>query len=236
MMKKNAIVTGAASGIGLDIANRLAGEGVRVFGIDINAIDNVLFESYQCDVSNEPSIIETIKAIRLETCCIDYLINVAGVLTVNKKCLIRDITLNDWNRMLSINLTSMFLMIKHTYPILKLSKSACIINMSSDQSYKGQAGFAPYGISKAGINMLTQVAALEFENDNIRVNAIAPSAVKTNILSSLFDPKQIEEIYALQSGDTTKVLQPQDVSNMVCFLLSDKAKKITGEIFNIIVK
>jgi NAD(P)-dependent dehydrogenase (short-subunit alcohol dehydrogenase family) len=233
-MKKYAIVTGAASGIGLNISSRLAEEGVRVFGIDSTLVKNSLFEFYQCDVSNEQSIIKTIQTISSETSYIDYLINVAGVLTVNKKCLIKDISLNDWNKLLSNNLTSMFLMMKYTYSLLKHSNNACIINISSDQSYKGQVGFAPYGISKAGINRLTQVAALEFEQDKIRINAIAPSAVKTNILSSLFTKEEIDKIYSSQLENKTKILLPEDITNMVCFLLSDKANKITGEIFNII--
>ena len=221
------------SGIGLDIANRLSKEEIYVFGLDINLNTQSLFKFYQCDVSNEQSIISIIDTIISQTSQINYLINAAGVLSVNKKCLIKDIKLDDWNRMLSNNLTSMFLMMKYTYSLLKKSKNACIINISSDQSYKGQVGFAPYGVSKAGINRLTQIAALEFKCDNIRVNAIAPSAVKTNILSCLFSQEEINQVYTSQTDGMKKILTPEDITNMVCFLISDKASKITGKTFDI---
>jgi NAD(P)-dependent dehydrogenase (short-subunit alcohol dehydrogenase family) len=235
-MKKNsqkyAIVTGAASGIGLDIANYLSMNGVYVFGLDINPITYPLFKCFICDVSKERAVIKTLSKIKLITNAIDYLINVAGVLTVNKKCYIKDLELKDWNKMLSNNLTSVYLMTKYTYPLLKNSNSASIVNISSDQAFEGKIGFIPYGVTKAGINMLTQITALELIQDGIRVNAIAPGAVQTNILSSLFNKEQIDEIYKDEESKSN-ILQPCDITDIISFLLSENSKNITGEIIKI---
>lgn len=225
-MNKYAIVTGAASGIGLDIATRLTNEGIVVFGLDQNPFPSVDFHSFICDVSRESDIIKTLETIGEVTDHINYLINVAGVLTVNGKCYIYDTQTDDWNKMLDNNLTSVFLIIRHTYPMLKMAHGAAIVNLSSDQSLKGQKGFCAYGVSKAGINLLTQVAADEFKDDSIRVNAIAPGAVKSNFLTSLFSDEIIQQIYE-KEGDT--ILKPSQVTDLVCFLISDRCMT-TGQI------
>lgn len=225
-MNRYAIVTGAASGIGLDVATRLSNEGVVVFGLDQKPFPSVGFRHFICDVSRESDIIETLENIRKETEYVHYLINVAGVLTVNGKCYIYDTQTDDWNKMLNNNLTSIFMMMRHTYPMLKAAHSSSIVNLSSDQSLKGQKGFCAYGVSKAGVNLLTQVAADEFKDDGIKVNAIAPGAVKTNFLSSLFSSETIKQIYE-EEGET--ILKPSQVTDLVCFLISDRCMT-TGQI------
>lgn len=228
-MNRYAIVTGAASGIGLNVATRLADEGITVFGLDINPSASGKFRHLTCDVSCESDIIQALESIRSETDHIDYLINVAGILTANGKCFIRDTETADWNKMLNNNLTSVFMMIRHSYPLLKASTNAVVVNMSSDQSLKGQKGFCAYGVSKAGINLLTQVAAAEFKDDGIRVNAIAPGAVKSNFLSTLFPEETVKRIYS-EEGDS--ILRPGHVTDLVCFLISDTCMT-TGQIFSL---
>ncbi|MCK8621897.1 SDR family oxidoreductase [Prevotella sp. E13-27] len=228
-MKKYAIVTGAASGIGLDVATRLSDMGIRVFGLDLKPYPSANFHQFICDVSCENDIIQTLNAIREETDHIDYLINVAGVLTVNGKRYIKDMETIDWNQILSNNLTSVFMMLRHTFPLLKASHGAAVVSLSSDQSLKGQQGFCAYGVSKVGINMLTQIAADEFYGDGIRVNAIAPGAVKTNFLTSLFPDKVIKKIYETE-GDN--ILKPFQVTDLICFLISDQCKT-TGKVFSL---
>ena len=228
-MSKYAIVTGAASGIGLDVATRLTDEGITVFGLDLRPCPSDRWRHFICDVNNENDIIETLQTIRAETDHIDYLVNVAGVLTVNGKRYIKDTETSDWNKMLNNNLTSVFMMLRHTYPLLKAAHGAAVVNLSSDQSMKGQVGFSAYGVSKAGINLLTQVAADEFKSDGIRVNAIAPGAVKSNFLTSLFPTDIIKKIYE-EEGDT--ILKPSHVTDMVCFLISDRCMT-TGQVFSL---
>lgn len=228
-MNKYAIVTGAASGIGLDVAKRLSDMGVCVFGLDLKLCPNDNFHQFICDVSCEQDIIQTLNAIREETDHIDYLINVAGVLTVNGKRYIKDTEIADWNQMLSNNLTSVFILLRHTYPLLKAARGAAVVSLSSDQSLKGQEGFCAYGVSKAGINMLTQIAAAEFKGDGIRVNAIAPGAVRTNFLTSLFSDEVIKKIYETE-GDS--ILKPFQVTDLICFLISDQCIT-TGQVFSL---
>lgn len=228
-MNKYAIVTGAASGIGLDVATRLSDMGISVFGLDLKPCPSDKFHQFICNVSCEHDIIQTLDAIYEETDHIDYLINVAGILTVNGKCYIKDTEATDWNRMLSNNLTSVFMMLRYTYPLLKAAHGAAVVSLSSDQALKGKEGFCAYGVSKVGINMLTQIAAAEFNGDGIRVNAIAPGAVRTNFLTSLFPDEIIKKIYETEDDS---ILKPFQVTDMICFLISDQCMT-TGQVFSL---
>lgn len=123
-------------------------------------------------------------------------------------------------------------MIKNTYPMLKKSDEASVVNISSEQSYLPQLGFAPYAVSKAAINTLTASAAQEFLNDKIRVNAIALGTVKTNILSSFCNDKdEIENLFKNKDQEIPfGVMNTSNVADMVSFLLSHNARYITGEV------
>lgn len=222
-----AVVTGAASGIGRSVSERLAAGGMPVYGLDRTPFEAASFTPVLCDVGDEPSVARFFAGLEKEGVAVGCLVNVAGVLTVNGKTPIPDITLQDWEAMLRNNLTSMFLMIKYAYPLLKKAEGASVVNISSDQSFEGHAGFAPYGVSKAGVNRLTDVAAKEFSADGIRVNAVAPGSVRTNILSTLFPPETIEEIYRTQ-GDG--ILLPGDVAELVCYLASPTCR-VTGQVY-----
>lgn len=222
-----AVVTGAASGIGRSIADSLAASGVVVYGLDRKPFQADTFTPVTCDVSDEVSVMRFFGTLEEQGLSLDILVNVAGILTVNRKTLLKDTSLADWDQMLLNNLTSVFLMLKYAYPLLKKSDRASVVNISSDQAFSGHVGFAPYGVSKAGINRLTQVAAQEFAPDGIRVNAVAPGAVKTDILSSLFSPQQIDEIYRAQEG---RILLPGEVARLVCFLLAPECR-VTGQVY-----
>lgn len=229
--KKYAIVTGCGSGIGKEIANRLCKKGIYVFGFDIEKADEN-FRSFVCDVSDENQVKNILEKISKQTSYINYLVNAAGMLTIGQPLAIKDMSIKQWDAIMRVNLRSVVIMIKHTYPYMKDIHDSSIVNISSEQVYNPDKCFSPYAASKAGINMLTVSAAKEFLSDGIRVNAVALGTVKTNILKSLpIDSKQEDSMY--ESKDNTipfGIIELQSVYNVVNFLLSKESKYITGEI------
>jgi len=230
MKKKNAIVTGISSGIGKAIAEKLISDDVNVFGLDRKEANLIGAENYLCDVSNENEVIKVINEIKKSTLVVDYLVNVAGVLNYGQRTLIENQSISDWNELLKINLTSVLIMMKHVCKLMPPNSS--IVNISSEQSLKVISKSSPYSVSKAGINILTKVAALEMGEKKIRVNAIAAGTVKTNILRTLIDNDSIiEEMYKNEEKKLLfGVIKAEDIANLVIYLLSDKANFITGEV------
>lgn len=227
-----ALITGAGSGIGRAVATRLFDEGALVYGMDIAPPDDLPFECSLVDVSNEDAVDEVLRRIESEQGALDYLVNAAGVLTHGPRTPLKDQSLAQWEAVLRTNLTSVMLMIKHAHGLLLRSPRAAIVNLSSDQSFQGRATASPYGVSKAGINALTQIAALELAADGIRVNAVAPGVTKTAILNALgLDQTQQDEVFA-QADQRLPfgAAEPGDVAALVLYLLSDEARRISGEI------
>ncbi|HPK61293.1 MAG TPA: SDR family oxidoreductase, partial [Spirochaetota bacterium] len=138
--------------------------------------------------------------------------------------------IKQWDAIMRINLRSALIMIKNVYPLFLNSNVASIVNISSEQSFYPQKGFAPYAVSKSGINMLTQCAAQELLDKGIRVNAIALGTVKTNILNSLTISGEEQEKMFAQKDKTIPfgLMETRDVYKVVEFLLSQKSKYITG--------
>ena len=227
--KKYAIITGCASGIGLEIADKLHSEGIVVYGLDIMKITKP-YLTFICDVSDEISVKKVIHEIQKQTDRIDYLVNVAGLLTVGKPLKLIDTPIKQWDAIMRINLKSVLIMIKNAYPLYVKSSIASIVNISSEQSLFPEIGFAPYAVSKCGINMLTMCAAQEFIDNGIRVNAIALGTVKTNILDSLNLSKIEQEKMFADRGHVIPLglMKTVDVYNVVKFLLVTDSKYITG--------
>ncbi len=229
--EKYAVITGCASGIGYEIAERLTSKGVHVIGLDIyNSKSDFL--TYTCDVSEECQVEDIIRKITDHTDRVDYLVNAAGMLTIGRPLGIKDLSIKQWDAILKINLRSVAIMTKLTYPLLKNSEEASIVNISSEQTSLPDFCFSPYSVSKAGINMFTVCAAKEFLDDKIRVNAIALGTVKTNILKCMdITLEQEEAMYKAKDSEIPfGVIEKSNVVDLVEFLLSQKARYITGEI------
>ncbi len=230
--KEYAIVTGASSGIGEAIAKYLTSKKVIVFGLDIQEGKEKGIRFLKCDVSKENEVTNSLALIEKETNQIKYLVNVVGILSVGGVSYIKDQNITYWNTILNINLTSILIMIKNVLPFLIRSHEASVVNISSDQSFKGLKGAAPYSVSKAGVNALTKIAALELSEFGIRVNAVAPGTVKTNFLQSVInDTDKITSMY--RNADKKLpfgLIEPNDVAALVDFLLSNRSKRITGEV------
>lgn len=233
MKKKYAIVTGASSGIGKAIAEKLVDKKVKVYGLDINENNNVNIKSYICDVSNEEQIFDIMTLIKKETDRIDYLVNCAGMLSIGKPLSIKEMSIKQWKAIMQINLESVLIMIKNCYPFMKNGENvASIVNISSEQVMMPQIGFAPYMVSKTGIEALTKCAAQEFLYDRIRVNAIALGTIRTNILTCMTQNE--EEIKCMFQNKENSipygVATPEQIAEIIMFLLSESSSYMTGEV------
>lgn len=227
---KYAIVSGCASGIGLDVAKILVNNGVTVFGLDINHCKLAL-HSYICDVSDERQVTSIMEDIVQKTKRIDYLINCAGMLTIGKPLYIKDLPIKQWDALLRINLRSVMVTTKIFYPLLKDAVDARIINLSSEQSFSPDVGFTPYAVSKSGINCFTQCCAKEFSDYGIRVNAVAFGTVKTGILSSFCNEDEEEKLFKQKDNSIPFGVIPSEVAaQFIVNLLGDEYRFMTGEI------
>lgn len=229
MDKKKAIVTGGSKGIGLAIIEQLVEDGYFVWYFSrtkmIKDIPNT--KHIECDLSNFVNFENKLKLCLNEMENIDLLVNNAGI---TKDGLAMRMSLNDFTQVIDINLTSSFIACKTVSRLLLRQKKGNIINISSVVGIVGNSGQANYSSSKAGLIGLTKSLAKEFSSKNIRVNAVAPGFIKTDMTDKLNETqiKHIEEAIPL------KVLgQPKDVANLVSFLASERASYITGQVINV---
>lgn len=241
-----AVVTGAASGIGLEIARTFAEDGAKVAILDLNgelaeaAAAQLQKEgheaiSFGCNVTDEVQMQECIQQTVKTFGRLDILVNNAGLQYVSP---IEEFPTAKFEQMLSIMLTAPFVAIKHVFPIMKQQGHGRIINMASINGLIGFAGKAAYNSAKHGVIGLTKVAALEGAAAGITVNAICPGYVDTplvqNQLADLAKTRNVplekvmeEVIYPLVPQK--RLLQVKEVANYVAFLASKKASGVTGQ-------
>lgn len=234
---KAAIVTGAAAGIGFAVADRLVAEGCKVLCADINAAaaDAAALKigcgaiGYQVDVSDEQQVIGMVEACVTEFGGIDKLVANAGV--VHFASLI-DTTVDDFDRVVAINLRGAWLCTKHAAPRMIERGGGAIVNMSSLAGHIGVAGSAAYGMTKAGISHLSRVTAAELRSAGVRSNALLPAFVDTPMQQTamtMFDETLgaggARELITRLQG---RMAAPEEMASIVAFLLSDDASMING--------
>jgi len=233
---KTAIITGGGGGIGRSTAIRFAKEGARVAVADIDAsIGEETVSLIKRDggeaifIKTDVTESEQLKALIDTTTstfgALHILFNNAGV--GNSEVRSIDLTEEEWDRVIDINLKGVFLGIKYAIPELIKAEGGAIINTSSLLGLKGQKYMSAYNASKAGVVTLTQNAALEYGKYNIRVNAIAPGVIDTPIIDQW---KQNERKWSIISRANAlgRIGTPDEVANAVLFLASDEASFITG--------
>lgn len=232
--EKVAVVTGGASGIGLATTKKLLSEGANVVILDlkmdeeiINSLgENVLY--LKCDVSNEENVKNCIEEIIKKFNHIDYLVANAGIGGSASKP--HEVSMDEWNKVISVNQTGIFLLNKYVINEMLKSGKGAVVNTSSMYGLVGSTTSFAYSASKGAINQMTRSLALTYARDNIRVNAIAPGYVDTPILSMV--PDNIKETMGneLPIGRLGK---DTEIANLICYLLSDDASFITGAIIPI---
>lgn len=230
MNNKTAVITGGASGIGLACGKRLMGEGCNVVLLDVNenvesiAKDNGCIGMI-CDVSNEEEVKKTINEIVNKYGHIDYLVANAGI--GGSASLPHEVSIDEWNKVIGINQTGVFLMNKYVINEMLKTGGGSIVNTSSMYGLVGTNMSFTYSASKGAINQITRSLALCYARNNIRVNAIAPGYVDTPILSGVPDEAKTVMGNQLPIGRLGK---DTEIANLVYFLLSDEASFITGAI------
>lgn len=238
-MSKNVIVTGGSRGIGRAICIKLAKEGYNViFNYSKNNTEaektikecekyNIVVKGYKADIINSDECQELVRKAIDEFGSIDVLVNNAGI---TRDSLIMRMKDEDFNDVLRVNLSGTFYMIKAVSKYMIKNRSGSIINMSSIVGLTGNAGQINYSASKAGIVGLTKSAAKELASKKIRVNAIAPGMIDTDmtrVLSEDIRNKIIDSIPLKEIG------KPEDIANAVAFLASDMSRYITGQILSV---
>ncbi|NIM19502.1 MAG: 3-oxoacyl-[acyl-carrier-protein] reductase [Candidatus Latescibacteria bacterium] len=234
---RTAVVTGAARGIGRDIAIKLAERGANVALIDLEIAGaeetakecethGIQAKAYKCDVSSFEDVDGVGKQVLSEFDAVDFLINNAGV--VRDRLLLR-MTPEDWNFVISVNLTGTFNCCKVLSPHMLKRRQGRIVNVASVIGIMGNAGQANYAASKAGIIGLTKTLAKEFASRGVTVNAVAPGFIDTAMTESLSADIRESMMKMIPLGRFGK---GEDVANVALFLLSDMASYITGQVLN----
>ena len=222
---KTALVTGASRGIGRAIALNLAKEGYAanavVEQIKANGGDG---EAYQCTVSDFAAVEEMIKTLVKKLGRIDILVNNAGI---TRDDLLMKMKEADFDAVIATNLKGSFNTMRHmARPMLK-QKGGCVINISSVSGILGNPGQMNYCASKAGVIGMTKSMARELASRNIRVNAVAPGFIDTEMTQAMTDSAKEAGLAQVPLG---RMGSPEDIANTVAFLASDKASYITGQV------
>lgn len=238
---KIAIVTGGASGIGLEIAAQLSKEGACVALADLNpTLDDVVtglrnrdadVVGVACDVSDEQQVQRLVETVVLRWGRLDVVINSAGIAS---KGLVHQIDTATWDRVLAVNLTGAFLVSRAAVRAMMVTETAgSIVNIASVDAHAAERNEVAYNVSKAGLLALTRTFAVELGPIGIRANSVSPGYVLTpmTLAGAARDP-DVESL--LRSEDFQRVplrrgLRPGEIAEAACFLASDAASGVTGQ-------
>jgi short-subunit dehydrogenase len=224
-----AVVTGAGSGIGLEVVKGLSAQGATVFGLDIQEGAMSQYATYiKCDVGSSESVKIAFQEISSKTSTIDVLVNNAGVGAIGT---VEDATEDEWVRVLNINVIGMGRVSQAAMPYLKQSKCAAIVNTCSLVANAGVPKRAVYSASKGAVYALTLAMATDGIADGVRVNCVNPGTSDTpwvkNLLSKAADPDK--ELAALQARQPLgRLVSPVEVASAIIYLANPAQASTTG--------
>ena len=235
---KTALVTGAASGIGLQTSIRLAEEGARVMMTEINLEEGLQQAEklgatatfLKLDITEEEEWISVLDETVKRFDRLDILVNSAGMVLIAD---VEQITLEDWRKVHAVNLDGTFLGCKHGVRVMKEFGAGSIINLSSVSGMIGGFNLAAYNSSKGAVRMLTKSVALHCARAGygIRCNSIHPTFIETPMLESMIrnspDPERARQTLVRQVP-LRRIGKPDDVANMIVYLASDESTFVTG--------
>jgi NAD(P)-dependent dehydrogenase (short-subunit alcohol dehydrogenase family) len=233
-IRKVALVTGAARGIGLATAKRFLADGWRVALLDID--DETLNRTHTalpmsdttiaicCDVADADGVARALAIVVEKFGRLDALVNNAGIAIFKP---ILEITIEDWSRVLAVNLTGPFLCVQAAVPLMRDSGGGAIVNITSISGLRASTLRTAYGTSKAGLAHLTQQQAVELASLGIRVNAVAPGPVDTAMAKAVHSPAIRAAYY--DAIPLNRYGLEHELAEAIFFLCSDRASYITGQ-------
>ena len=236
LKNKTAVITGGAQGFGLDIAKKFLSSGakVNIWDIDktqikkaIKSVNNINLSFNIVDVTDFRSVEKTVKKITKDS-KIDIIINSAGITGPTTQ--LWNYKINDWNKILEINLNGTFHCCKSIVPYMIKNKYGRIVNIASVSGKDGNANASAYSSSKAGVLALTKSLGKELAKYNIAVNAITPAGAKTRILNQM-TKKHVKQM--LSKVPRGRFLELNELSSMVCWLSSEENSFSTAAVFDI---
>ncbi|MFE0101026.1 SDR family NAD(P)-dependent oxidoreductase [Streptomyces sp. NPDC059009] len=229
---RTAVVTGAKQGLGLAIAERFAREGATVVMSDVVDAGAEAAELGAHFVAADVSDEEQVKALIAHTAATfggpDVLVNNAGIEFAKT---ILDTTVDEWDRLMSVNLRGVFLCCKHTVPAMTARGGGVIVNIASELGLVGDAGVAAYCASKGGVIQLTKATAIDHAKAGIRVNALCPGPISTQLLEEVFQASDDPEGMRATFEERTllgRLGRPDEVASAALFLASDQSSNMTG--------
>jgi 3-oxoacyl-[acyl-carrier protein] reductase len=243
---KQAVVTGGGRGLGLAIARKLAAEGAHVLLGDVDAeglregLATLRGEGLQADARElDVASAASVEAFFAQVSSLDILVNNAGV--QQRVCALADLSDEEWRRVLDINLSGVFYCSRAAIRLMQRRESGVIVNLSSVNGLSPAALVSSYNASKAAVISLTKTLAIELAAYNIRVNAVCPGPILTQMNEQVMADRanslqltrdqMIERVR--QSIPLGRWGQPEDIANMVAFLVSPAAAWVTGEIIKV---
>ncbi|MEL7258002.1 MAG: SDR family oxidoreductase [Pseudomonadota bacterium] len=226
---KVALVTGGSSGMGAATAALLADGGARVFCAQRGPSAHEDIAADFADPKSPAAVIEEVKA---RAGALDVLINNAGVM---REGTVEETSEADWHLQMQVNLTAPFLLMAHAMPMLKRGGGA-IVNVGSIEGLGSNPRHPAYGASKAGLHGLTRAVAVDHGPDGVRCNAVAPGWIDTplneDFIESMPDPARFRaEIGGIHPVRRTGT--PEEVAQLICWLASDEASFVTGQVWTI---
>ncbi len=233
--QKVVVITGGASGIGAASARRFHREGARVVICDLNetlggALCTELGKErtyfYRCDVSVFSEVEGLMQAAVDRFGGLDIVFNNAGIGSFARTT---ELAIEDWQRVIAIDLNGVFFGCKAAIPHLKLRGGGVIINTASISGMAGDFGFAAYNAAKGGVINYTRAAAIDHARENIRINAICPGPVATPIIAGIEQIPGLKERWS-EEVPMGRFAQPEEIASVAAFLASDDASYMTGAI------
>ena len=232
---RRALVTGAASGIGRATALRLASESAQVTAVDVNAelLEKLTVDSEGAggsittlvgDVSTEDGVISLVDTAVERLGGLDVVVNAAGVLSFSHT---HEVSLDEWSRLIAINLTGTFLMCRQSLPHL-LATRGNIVNLASTAAHAGQPWATAYVASKGGVLAFTRSLAVEYAGQGLRVNSISPGGIDTPITGAFHVPEGADVRLISRVTPMGPFGTPEGIAAAIAYVASDEASHMNG--------